>query len=834
MILGKKDEVKDEIKLRVAEALKRDVGRGIVRFDRRYQRKLGVEPGDIVELRGERTTAAIVANAHPDDRGLDIIRMDGYIRRNAGVSIGDYVTVRRVEVKEAKKVVLAPAQRGVLIQIPGDMIKQNLLGRPVAKGDVIVASGREEFYTASPFDEFFRGFFETLPLAFGELKFIVVNTNPKGIVQITYNTEIEVLPQAVEVREEKVPEVTYEDIGGLKDAIQKIREMVELPLKHPELFERLGIEPPKGVLLYGPPGTGKTLLAKAVANETNAHFIAINGPEIMSKFYGESEERLREVFKEAEENAPSIIFIDEIDAIAPKREEVTGEVEKRVVSQLLTLMDGLKKRGKVIVIAATNRPDAIDPALRRPGRFDREIEVGVPDKQGRKEILQIHTRGMPLEPDYDKQSVLKVLKGLLKEERFDKEKLEEIIKKVEKARDEDEIKDILKSDGEIYREVKTKLIDKMLDELAEKTHGFVGADLAALAREAAMVVLRRLIQEGKINPEEEKIAPEVLQELKVTKKDFYEALKMVEPSALREVMLEVPNVHWEDIGGLENVKQALREAVEWPLKYPKAFQRLGITPPKGILLYGPPGTGKTMLAKAVATESEANFIGIRGPEVLSKWVGESEKRIREIFRKARQAAPTVVFIDEIDAIAPRRGTDVNRVTDRLINQLLTEMDGLEENSGVVVIAATNRPDILDPALLRPGRFDRLILVPAPDEKARYEILKVHTRRMPLAEDVNLKELAKRLEGYTGADIAALVREAAMNALRRIVAKTSRELIEEQSEEFLEKLKVSRKDFEDAMKKIRPSVTKYMIDYYKQFEESRKALKEKKEMDYFTG
>jgi len=625
MILGKKDEIKDEIKLRVAEALKRDVGRGIVRFDRKYQRELGVEPGDIVELRGEKITAAIVANAHPDDRGLDIIRMDGYIRRNAGVSIGDYVTVRRAEVKEAKKVVLAPAQRGVFIQIPGEMIKQNLLGRPVVKSDIIVASGREEFYIGSPFDELFRGFFEALPLAFGELKFIVVNTNPKGIVQITYNTEIEVLPQAVEVREEKVPEVTYEDIGGLKDAIQKIREMVELPLKHPELFERLGIEPPKGVLLYGPPGTGKTLLAKAVANETNAHFIAINGPEIMSKFYGESEERLREVFKEAEENAPSIIFIDEIDAIAPKREEVTGEVEKRVVSQLLTLMDGLKKRGKVIVIAATNRPDAIDPALRRPGRFDREIEVGVPDKQGRKEILQIHTRGMPLEPDYDKPSVLKILKGLLKEERFDKEKLEEILKKVEKARDEEEIKEIIKNDGEIYREVKTKLIDKMLDELAEKTHGFVGADLAALAREAAMVVLRRLIQEGKINPEEEKIAPEVLQELKVTKEDFYEALKMVEPSALREVMLEVPNVHWEDIGGLENVKQALREAVEWPLKYPKAFQRLGITPPKGILLYGPPGTGKTLLAKAVATESEANFIGIRGPEVLSKWVGESEK-----------------------------------------------------------------------------------------------------------------------------------------------------------------------------------------------------------------
>ena len=837
MIFGKDEERYEKIKLRVAEALKRDVGRGIVRFDRKYQRQLGVEPGDIVELIGERSTAAIVANAHPDDRGLDIIRMDGYIRRNAGVSIGDYVTVAKAEVKEAKKVVLAPAQKGVFIQIPGDMVKGNLLGRPVVKGDLIVASSRSEagYYGGSPFDELLRGLFETMPLGFGELKFVVVNTVPKGIVQITYNTEVEVLPQAVEVREEAIPEVTYEDIGGLSDAIQKIREMVELPLKHPELFERLGIEPPKGVLLYGPPGTGKTLLAKAVANEANAHFIAINGPEIMSKFYGESEERLREIFKEAEENAPSIIFIDEIDAIAPKREEVVGEVEKRVVSQLLTLMDGLKGRGKVIVIAATNRPDALDPALRRPGRFDREIEVGVPDKQGRKEILQIHTRGMPLEPDYDKATVLKVLKELLRKEAFDRKKVERLIERVEAAKSDEEVKEALKSEGEIYPEVRSRLIDKMLEEIADKTHGFVGADLAALAREAAMVVLRRLINEGKISPEQERIPPEVLQELRVRKSDFYEALKMVEPSALREVLIEMPNVHWEDIGGLEEVKQELREAVEWPLKYPKAFQRLGIEPPRGVLLYGPPGTGKTLLAKAVATESEANFIGIRGPEVLSKWVGESEKRVREIFRKARQAAPTVVFIDEIDAIAPRRGTDVNRVTDRLINQLLTEMDGIQENSGVVVIAATNRPDILDPALLRPGRFDRLILVPAPDEKARLEILKVHTRRVPLAEDVNLRELAKRTEGYSGADIEALVREAALIAMRRIMAKLPREVVEEESEEFLEKLKVSKRDFEEAMKKVRPSITPYMLEYYKNFEESRKTQAERraKGPDYYT-
>jgi len=821
VIFGKGEDRVEEIKLRVAEALKVDVGRGIVRFDRPYQRKLGVSVGDIVELIGSRSTAAIVANAHPDDRGLDIIRMDGYIRKNAGVSIGDYVTVRKAQVQEAKKVVLAPAQKGVILQIPGDIVKQNLLGRPVVKGDIIVASGRGETgYYGSPLDDLIRGLFEAMPIGFGELKFVVVNTVPKGIVQITYNTEVEVLPQAVEIREESIPEVTYEDIGGLSDAIQKIREMVELPLKHPELFERLGIEPPKGVLLYGPPGTGKTLLAKAVANEANAHFIAINGPEIMSKFYGESEERLREIFKEAEENAPSIIFIDEIDAIAPKREEVVGEVEKRVVSQLLTLMDGLKSRGKVIVIAATNRPDAIDPALRRPGRFDREIEVGVPDKQGRKEILQIHTRGMPIEPDFRKDKVIEILEKLEKNDTY-RESAERAIMKIKNTKNEEEIKRALREvDEKLYDEVKARLIDALLDELAEVTHGFVGADLAALAREAAMAALRRLIKEGKIDFEAEHIPREVLEELKVTRRDFYEALKMVEPSALREVLLEVPNVRWDDIGGLEDVKQELREAVEWPLKYPEAFMGLGITPPKGILLYGPPGTGKTLLAKAVANESEANFIAIKGPEVLSKWVGESEKNIREIFRKARQAAPTVIFIDEIDAIAPRRGTDVNRVTDRLINQLLTEMDGIQENSGVVVIGATNRPDIIDPALLRPGRFDRLILVPAPDEKARLEIFKVHTRKVPLAEDVDLKELAKRTEGYTGADIEAVVREAAMLAMRRALQEG---IIRPgmKAHEIREKVKVTMKDFEEALKKIGPSVSKETMEYYRKIQEQFK-------------
>ena len=792
-----------EIRLKVAPAHQRDVGRGIVRIDRRAMREIGVQTGDVVEIIGTKNTAAVVWPAYPEDEGLEIIRMDGTIRKNAGVGLGDEVTVRKAEVREAKKVIVAPTEP---IRFGRDFVEwfhERLIGRPVVRGDYI-----------------------KIGILGQELTFVVTATQPSGIVQITEFTDFQVSEKPVkEVSKTAALGVTYEDIGGLKDVIQKVREMIELPLKHPEIFEKLGIEPPKGVLLYGPPGTGKTLLAKAVANEANAHFIAINGPEIMSKYYGESEERLREVFKEAEENAPAIIFIDEIDSIAPKREEVSGEVEKRVVSQLLTLMDGLKSRGKVIVIGATNRPDAIDPALRRPGRFDREIEVGVPDKQGRKEILQIHTRGMPIEPEFRKSKVIEILEKLEQNDAY-REAVEKALPKVREAKDEEEIKRALREvDEKLYDEVKAKLIDDLLEELAEKTHGFVGADLAALAREAAMVVLRRLINEGKINPEQEKIPPEVLSELRVRKEDFYEALKMVEPSALREVLIEVPNVHWEDIGGLENVKQELREAVEWPLKYPEAFMGLGITPPKGILLYGPPGTGKTLLAKAVATESEANFIAIRGPEVLSKWVGESEKNIREIFRKARQAAPTVVFIDEIDAIAPRRGTDVNRVTDRLINQLLTEMDGIQENSGVVVIAATNRPDIIDPALLRPGRFDRLILVPAPDEKARLEIFKVHTRKVPLAEDVNLEELAKRTEGYTGADIAAVVREAAMLAMRRALQEG---IIRPgmKADEIRQKVKVTMKDFEEALKKIGPSVSKETMEYYRkvqeQFKQSRGA------------
>ncbi|WP_297436252.1 CDC48 family AAA ATPase, partial [Thermococcus sp.] len=600
-----------EVKLKVASAYQRDVGRGIVRIDHKAMREMGVQPGDIVEIIGTKNTAAVLWPAYPEDEGLGLIRMDGTIRKNAGVGLGDEVTVKKAEVREAKKVIVAPTEP---IRFGGDFVEwlhSRLVGRPVVRGDYI-----------------------KIGILGQELTFVVTATTPAGIVQVTEFTDFNVSEKPVkEVSKAAALGVTYEDIGGLKDVIQKVREMIELPLKHPEIFEKLGIEPPKGVLLYGPPGTGKTLLAKAVANEANAHFIAINGPEIMSKYYGESEERLREVFKEAEENAPTIIFIDEIDAIAPKREETHGEVEKRVVSQLLTLMDGLKSRGKVVVIGATNRPDALDPALRRPGRFDRELEVGVPDKAGRKEILQIHTRGMPIEPESRKGKVIEILEKLRGDDRF-RGTIDKAIERVKKAGDEEEIKKALKElDERLYEELKAKLIDGLLEELAEITHGFVGADLAALAREAAMAALRRLIKDGRIDFEAESIPREVLDELRVTRKDFYEALKMVEPSALREVLIEVPNVRWDDVGGLEEVKGELKEAVEWPLKYPEAFIGLGITPPKGILLYGPPGTGKTLLAKAVANESEANFIAIKGPEVLSKWVGESEKRVREIFRK---------------------------------------------------------------------------------------------------------------------------------------------------------------------------------------------------------
>ncbi len=719
------------VTLRVAEAHSQDVGRGIARLDPESMEKLHIETGDIILIEGRKVTAARAWPSYASDYGKGIIRIDGYTRRNAGVAIDDPVKIRKAFTKQAKRVVLAPTEPLHLLG-GEDYLKRLLEGRPLTRGDKI-----------------------PINVLGTRLELVVVGMQPVAdAVIVGPDTEIEISEKPAP-EEGKIPRVTYEDIGGLKDAIQKIREMVELPLRHPELFQKLGIDPPKGILLYGPPGTGKTLLAKAVANESEANFISISGPEIMSKYYGESEKRLREIFEEAEKNAPSIIFIDEIDAIAPKREEVTGEVERRVVAQLLALMDGLKGRGEVIVIGATNRPNAIDPALRRPGRFDREIEIGVPDREGRKEILQIHTRGMPLADDVD------------------------------------------------------------LDKLADITHGFVGADLAALAKEAAMRALRRIMKEVNLF-ESEEIPAEILDKLQVTMQDFLDALKDITPSALREVIVQVPNVRWGDVGGLEEVKEELRMAVEWPLKYPELFKASGAKQPKGILLYGPPGTGKTLLAKAVANESEANFISVKGPEILSKWVGESEKAIREIFRKARQSAPAIIFFDEIDSIAPIRGAaGDSRVTERIISQLLTEMDGLEELRKVVVIAATNRPDLLDPALLRPGRFDRLIYVPPPDFKARIEILKIHSRGKPLSDDVNLEELAKLTEGYTGADLENLVNTAALIALKEHVSKYKdpKEAISHKDD-----LKIRWKHFEEALKKVRPMGTSEMERYKRVAEE----------------
>lgn len=747
---------KEELKLTVAEARRQaDVGRSLARLDEATMKKLGLKQGDIVEVMGTKSTGAIALKGYPEDRGLNIIRLDGLIRHNAGTSIGEKVTLRKVEVREAKSITIAPTDPHVRFMAPGEVVRRNLLGRPVTKGDLITPTPPEEPVHVDADTEFARLIGEffgqmALPFGFGEVRFTVVNTSPTGTVLVTDLTKVEVLPQAVEVEKVAVPAVTYEDIGGLKDELQRVREMIELPLKHPELFDRLGIEPPKGVLLHGPPGCGKTLIAKAVANESGANFTSIAGPEVMSKWYGESEARLREIFERAQKEAPSIVFIDELDAVAPKREEVTGEVERRVVATLCTALDGLKARGKVIVIGATNRPHALDPAIRRPGRFDREIVIGVPDRDGRKEILQIHTRGMPLAKDVD------------------------------------------------------------LDHYADITHGFVGADIEALCKEAAMSALRRILPEVKL--EEEVIPAEVLEKLQVTKEDFDNALKMVEPSAMREVLVEVPNVHWEDIGGLEGAKQELREAIEWPLKYPDAFKRIGIEPPRGILLYGPPGTGKTLLAKAVATESEANFIAIKGPEMLSKWVGESERAVRETFRKARMAAPAIIFFDEIDAVVPRRGSGIGdaHVTERVISQLLTELDGLEKLENVVVLAATNRPDLIDPALLRPGRFDRLILTPAPDKRTRLEIFKIHTRGMPLAKDVDLEKLAEETEGYVGSDIQAICREAAMTVLR----------------EDIKAKEVRMGHFREAIEKVRPSVTPEIEKGYEVFgERSRKRLAE---------
>jgi len=732
----------EPVRLKVAESNQGDVGKGIVRIGEEYLQKIGARPLDVVEVVGSRPTAALAVSAYSADQGIDMVRMDGLIRSNAGTSIGQFVEIRKAAWNEAKHVTLAPVTQGMQIFAPGDVLTKVFNGRPVTRGDVISTTsvrrppsdtlGRETM-----FEEIFRGFLGAQAFGLGEIKLRVVSTSPGGIVKITDTTEIELLPQAVEPPERPVPSVVYEDIGGMKPVITKVREMVELPLKHPELFDRLGIDPPKGVLLHGPPGTGKTMLAKAVANESDAYFISINGPEIMSKYYGESEKALRDLFEEAEKNTPSIIFLDELDSIAPKRGEVTGEVERRVVAQLLSLMDGLKERKNVIVIGSTNRPEALDMALRRPGRFDREIELEVPDTDGRKEIFQIHTRGMPLHEDID------------------------------------------------------------LDEYAERTYGFVGADIAAVTREAAMNALRRILPE--IDLDEPTIPKEILDRLIVQREDFEAAMREVQPSAMREILIEIPNVKWEDIGGLENVKQLLIEAVEWPLRNAESFRRLGIEAPKGVLLYGPPGTGKTMLAKAVANESEANFISVKGSTLLSKWYGESEKRVEEIFRKAKQVAPAIIFLDELDALVPIRGGAVGEphVTERIVNQLLSELDGLEELRGVVVIAATNRPDIVDPALLRPGRFDELILVPVPDSTSRRKIFEVHLKKMPLSEDVKVEELVSLTEQYTGADIAAVVRKGGRIALR----------------ENMQATEIRQGDFLAAIEDIAPSVTPETMKYY---------------------
>ena len=750
--------MKQEIKLKVVEAIQDDVNKGIVRIDSSFMREIDIKPGDIIEITGGRPTVAIADRALPGDIGMNIIRMDGLLRKNAKTGIGEQVTIKKAEIKEAKKITIAPVSERIEVRTSNTIVfKQGLLGRAVVKGDIISIGGtrrRRRTMTGSPFfDEVFSMMEEQntgLGLGFGDLKLVVAETTPaKQPVIITDATEIILNPKAVKIEEETVPEVTYEDIGGLSDEIRKIREMVELPLKHPEIFERLGVDPPKGVLLHGPPGTGKTLLAKAVANETNSHFILINGPEIMSKYYGESEQNIRKKFEEAEQNAPAIIFIDEIDAIATKREETKGEVEKRVVAQLLAIMDGLKNRGKVVVIAATNVPNILDPALRRPGRFDRELEINVPNEEGRLNILKIHTRNMPLAKDVS------------------------------------------------------------LKEISKKTHGFVGADIASLAKESAMIVLRRILPDLKYD-KEESIPQEILEKLIITKEDFREALKIVRPSALREVLIDVPNVKWEDIGGLEKVRQELLEAVEWPLKHPEAFKRMGVKAPKGILLYGAPGTGKTLLAKAIAHESEANFISIKGPELLSKWVGESEKAVREIFKKARQTAPTVIFFDEIDSLVPRRNASSDsHVTERVVNQLLTELDGLEDLTDIVIIGATNRPDMVDTALLRPGRFDRIVLTPVPDTKAREEILKIHTKGMPI-QGITPEEIAEMTEGYVGADLEAVCREAAIMALREDMS--AKEII--------------KKHFSESLKKVRPSATKEIEKEYEELKDHFSAAKAK--------
>ncbi|MEO7278187.1 MAG: CDC48 family AAA ATPase [Sphingomicrobium sp.] len=731
-------------KVQVASLPPADSGRGFARLPDKLMEDLGLAEGDVIEILGKRMTAARAIRPYGEDEGIDIIRLDGLQRANAGVGSADFVEVKKATSKPATRVVFAPAQPNVRLQGSSDALRRTFAGRPLVEGDVVSTTGHQRVNADMP--DHVRQMLNAPAFALQELRLVVVSAAPKGIVHIDAKTAVELLVEYKENDAQRRADVTYDDLGGMRDTIDALREMVELPLRHPELFQRLGVDPPKGVLLHGPPGTGKTLLARAVANESAAKFFHIAGPEIMGSAYGESERRLREVFEEASKSAPSIVFIDEIDSIAPKRGQVTGEAEKRLVAQLLTLLDGIEPRQNTVVIAATNRPEAIDEALRRPGRFDREIVVGVPDEPGRREILGIHTRGMPLGPDVD------------------------------------------------------------LDELARRTYGFVGADMAALTREAALETVRRIMPE--LNLAEATIPTKVLDTLTVDLRDFENALKRVQPSAMREVMVEAPQIRWDDVGGLDAPRDRLREGVELPLKHPEAFRRLGIRPAKGFLLYGPPGTGKTLLAKAAAREAEANFIATKSSDLLSKWYGESEQQIARLFSRARQVAPTIIFIDELDSLVPARGGGLGepQVTERVVNTILSEMDGLEELQNVVVIGATNRPTLIDPALLRPGRFDELIYVGPPDMAGRARILAIHTRNTPLAKDVDLDSLARRTESFTGADLEDLVRRAGLTALRR----------------GLDTNLVSMADFNTALTETRASVTPDMLEEYARIEETLKS------------
>jgi transitional endoplasmic reticulum ATPase len=730
-------------RLQVANAKAEDSGRGLARISREFMSSLGIVQGDVIEITGKRATAAWAVDPYVEDDGLEIIRLDGLLRANAGVGAGDQVTVAKAKSKPATKVSFAPAQPDMRLQGPAQALHRSFMGRVLVSGDIVATHAQQQVATSDmPLQ--LQQMLAAPAFALTEIRLVVASTSPKGIVHIDQNTVIELREEYSEIADARRADVTYDDLGGISETIKALREMVELPLRYPELFTRLGVDPPRGVLLHGPPGTGKTRLAKAVANESDAEFFLINGPEIMGSAYGESEKKLREVFEAAAKSAPSILFIDEIDSIAPKRSEVHGEAEKRLVAQLLTLMDGLEARTNLVVIAATNRPDAIDEALRRPGRFDREIIVGVPDEAGRREILAIHTRGMPLGATVD------------------------------------------------------------LIELARTTYGFVGADLSALTREAAIEAVRRIMPE--INLSSGQISPEVLEALQVTREDFQEALKRVQPSAMREVMVQVPDVRWSDIGGLDEAQMRLQEGIELPMRNPDAFRRLGIRPAKGFLLYGPPGTGKTLLAKAVAREASANFIATKASDLLSKWYGESEQQIARLFARARQVAPTVIFLDEIDSLAPARSGGGAQATDRVVNTLLAEMDGLEEMQSVVVIGATNRPTLMDPALLRPGRFDELVYVTVPDNGGRRRILAIHTSKMPLAKDVDLDEISARCERYTGADLEDLVRRAGLFALR---------------EGKNEATEVNMSHFKQALEASRATVTEQMEEEYRTIESKLK-------------